>query len=194
MEAIASLAKRVTSRCQWQPVKCTVTPNNVVSVSKTNRPGLKARADLSERVCIDMANYYGTGRSNYFKVKSVESLQTALKGAPFEVLPSTGVPGEVCILARDDDGGGYWSYVIWAEEPDEEDREVDVPELIASHLEEGQVAVFVHAGAEKLRYLHGYSVAVHSDGRQVRVDLDDVYERASAEFGIPRERISHASY
>ncbi|WP_236746426.1 hypothetical protein [Mycobacteroides abscessus] len=97
-------------------------------------------------------------------------------------------------MARDDDGGGYWSYVIWAEEPDEEDREVDVPELIASHLEEGQVAVFVHAGAEKLRYLHGYSVAVHSDGRQVRVDLDDVYERASAEFGIPRERISHASY
>ncbi|SHV17465.1 Uncharacterised protein [Mycobacteroides abscessus subsp. abscessus] len=141
-----------------------------------------------------MANYYGAGRSNYFKVKSVEALQEALDGAPVEVLPSSDVPGEVCILATDDDGGGHWSHVIWAEKPDEEDREVDVPELIAEHLEEGQVAIFVHIGAEKLRYLCGYSLAVYSDGRKVRVDLDDVYARASAEFGVPSKQISQAVY
>lgn len=141
-----------------------------------------------------MANYFGAGRSNYFKVKSIDALCAALEGTPFEVMASTNVPGEVRIFARDDNETGSWSYVIWADEPDEEDTEIIVPDLIAEHLVDGQVAVFVHTGAESLRYLSGYSVAVHSDGRQVRIDLDDVYDRAAAEFDVPVKQISQASY
>lgn len=141
-----------------------------------------------------MANYYGAGRSNYFKVKSVEALRASLEGAPFEVHEVSDTPGKVCILARDDDGGGHLSYIFWDDESGEEDREIYLPDLIAEHLEEGQVAVFVHIGAEKLRYLSGYSVAVHSDGTQVQIDLNDVYERAATEFGVPREEIEVAAY
>ncbi|WP_457180719.1 hypothetical protein [Mycobacteroides abscessus] len=141
-----------------------------------------------------MANYYGVGRSNYFKVKSVEALRASLEGAPYEVLESSDTPGEVCILACDDDGAGHLSYVFWADEPGAEEREIYLPQLITDHLEEGQVAVFMHTGSEKIRYMSGYSVAVYSDGRQVQIDLDDVYERAATEFGVSREEISVAAY
>ncbi|SIH39396.1 Uncharacterised protein [Mycobacteroides abscessus subsp. abscessus] len=56
------------------------------------------------------------------------------------------------------------------------------------------MAVFMHTGAAMPEFLSGYSVAVHSDGRQVRVDLRDVYERAAAEFGIRIGQIPVVGY
>jgi hypothetical protein len=35
---------------------------------------------------------------------------------------------------------------------------------VAGHLVEGSVAVFIEVGAEKLRYLTGWAVAVNSSG------------------------------
>ena len=48
--------------------------------------------------------------------------------------------------------------------------------------------------AEKLRYITGYSVAVHSDGRQVCVDLDHIYVVVAALFGVSADAISRAAY
>ncbi|PBA68852.1 hypothetical protein [Mycobacterium avium] len=132
-----------------------------------------------------MANYYGTGRTNTFMVHDVEALRTALQRGDFEVVErASDRPGEVTIFAAGPDGDGNWSQWIYPDDGDAEPEELCVPALIAEHLQDGQVAVFVHAGSEKLRYVCGYSLAVHSDGRQLRIDIDDIYEKAAEEFGV----------
>ncbi|WP_084031259.1 hypothetical protein [Mycobacterium avium] len=138
-----------------------------------------------------MANYYGAGRTNAFAVKDVQALKDVLESHDFTVEETA--PGRVVILADDPDGGGYWSRWTY-DEVSGEDHELFVPDLIAEHLQDGQVAVFVHAGAEKLRYITGYSIAVHSDGRQVRIDLDDIYTDAAALFGVAQQSIPHACW
>lgn len=140
-----------------------------------------------------MGKYYGACRSNYFRVKSVEALRTCLSNAPYEVVESADAPGSVCLLARGFDGGGGYlrlKHIVWDDEPGAVEREIYIPALVAEHLVEGEVAVFMQTGAEQpMTYLIGYSVAVHSDGSLVRVDLNEVYERAAAEFGVPRWQI-----
>lgn len=145
-----------------------------------------------------MGKYYGACRTNSFRVKSVEALRASLSNAPFEVLEHAEVPGRVCILGRDFDGGGGYlrlRHIVWDDEPGAVEREIYVPALVAEHLVEGEVAVFMQTGAEQpVTYVNGYSVAVHSDGRMVRIDLDEVYERAEAEFGVPRWKIGPVGY
>lgn len=53
-------------------------------------------------------------------------------------------------------------------------------DIVARHLIDGDVAVFQEVGSEKMRYVGGVSVAVNSKGETVRVDLDDIYEKAKA--------------
>lgn len=137
-----------------------------------------------------MANYYGRGRTNVFAVKDVQALRTALECHDFEVEERS--PGCVAIFAADCDGTGDWSR--WIDCDDGEDGELFVPEMIAAHLQPGQVAVFVHVGSEKLRYVTGYSIAVHSDGRQVRLDLGDIITSAAEAFAMPAGSISTPSY
>lgn len=138
-----------------------------------------------------MANFYGTGRTNTFGVKSIPELKKALHPYDFTVIDRSDEnnPGMVCVLADDLDGEGGWGRY----DPDTDD-DFYVPDLIADHLRDGEVAVFVHVGAEKQRYVTGTAVAVHADGRQVRIGLEDIYSAAAAEFGIDRGNISDASY
>jgi hypothetical protein len=102
----------------------------------------------------------------------------------------------VSIFADDPDGGGYWSCWVYPEDDDAgaEEHELFVPDLVAEYLVDGQVAVFVHVGAEKQRYVTGYAVAVYSDGRQVRLDLDGIIEAAAAAFGVDAGSISLPVY
>ncbi len=134
-----------------------------------------------------MATYTGIGRTNTFAVKDVAALKEAV-GSLCTVVPenNTQGPGRVTLL---DNGGesGDWSLYDW--DADDEAGPIFVPDVIAEHLQDGQVAVFVHVGNERLRYLGGFSVAVHSDGRQVRVNLDGIYDLISTEFGVPAESI-----
>jgi hypothetical protein len=53
------------------------------------------------------------------------------------------------------------------------------------------VAVFVEVGAEKLRYLTGWSFAVSAKGERVEVSLDEIYQRANDTLG---GEITDASY
>jgi len=141
-----------------------------------------------------VADYYGKGRTNIFKVKDIDALTTALAGAEFivEARPDRGADA-VFIRVSDNDAAGSWSQLVYTDD-DAEPTELFVPAMIAEHLQDGQVAVFVHAGSEKLRYLSAYSIAVHADGRQVRVDLDDIYQRAADEFGVDVNEIDWAMY
>ncbi|WP_099020825.1 hypothetical protein [Mycolicibacterium palauense] len=141
-----------------------------------------------------MADYYGKGRTNVFKVKDIDALTTALAGADFivDTRPDRGADA-VFIRVSDDDASGSWGQLVYTDD-DAEPTQLSVPDMIAEHLQHDQVAVFVHVGSEKLRYLSAYSIAVHADGRQVRVDIDDIYQRAASEFGVTIGEIDWAMY
>lgn len=53
-----------------------------------------------------------------------------------------------------------------------------IPDLVAAHLVDGDVAVFLEVGAEKMRYLGGIAYAVNSQGESRTVSLEDIYEQA----------------
>ncbi|ORW08128.1 MULTISPECIES: hypothetical protein [Mycolicibacter] len=137
-----------------------------------------------------MATYTGVGRTNTFAVKDIAALQETV-GAEFTVIPEANAqgPGRVTLLANGGESGD-WSSYDWDSE--DCDLPIFVPDVIAEHLQDGEVAVFIHVGNEKLRYLGGFSVAVHSDGRQVRVNLDDIYDAIGPTFGVPPESVDKA--
>lgn len=130
-----------------------------------------------------------------FQVKDVAALRCALAGWPFlvEERPELGRSG-VCIYADDEDGSGHWSDWQVADEESGTETELWVPGMIGKHLVEGQVAVFVHAGAEARRYVQGYAVASDWRGRLVRVDLESVYGRAARRFGVDPVSIRRAVF
>lgn len=152
------------------------------------RPGPQPRHE-PEKGASHMATYTGFGRTNTFAVKDIPALQETV-GAHFSVVPESNAdgPGRVTLFDADDDTGD-WEHYNW----DDTESPIFAPDMIAEHLQDGQVAIFVHIGNEALRYLGGFSIAVHSDGRQIRMNLDDIYDRIGTEFGVSPESVTKAS-
>lgn len=134
-----------------------------------------------------MANWNGTARSNYFRVKDEEAFLQALE--PYEIGTWDGVsdPTKLAIYSNDGDTGDWACY-------DEDMNEIPIWEIVAPHLQDGQVAVFLSAGAEKMRYITGSAVAVTNKGEPVSIYLSEIYAKASRAFGVPMESITDASY
>jgi hypothetical protein len=121
-----------------------------------------------------MANYYGTWRSNYFKVKNEEEFLKWFEGVPDAELSGNNSRDGFCILqGQFGDGAGFPSSRI--NEETDEAEEFDMFEELAPYLKEGEVAIFMEAGAEKLRYVCGYAVAVKWDGKIKVISLDNIY-------------------
>jgi hypothetical protein len=144
-----------------------------------------------------MANYYGTFRSNYFKVKDAEAFKAWTKKAGCGVWENADATFGVYSDKHSEDGSipniqyldpdwnsdnppDGWT----AEELKEEYREFDFVLELSTHLKPGEVAVILETGAEKLRYLHGYAVAVDHTGEYATVNLSDIYDKAFAKFGV----------
>ena len=119
-----------------------------------------------------MANYGGFGRTNYFRVKDVEAFETAAE--PFGAVHRRD-DGLVTVLATNE-SGDFSSY------DDETDEERDLADILSDHLGDGEVAVLMSVGAEKLRYTEGWAVAVHSSGERVELSLNDIYAEAQETF------------
>lgn len=130
-----------------------------------------------------MANYYGSARSNRFRVKDVDAIVEAFGPYEVEVFVDDAAESIVTLLARDSDGAG-WPTFVYVEEPEdspddfEEYVEIDYPALIAPHLAEGSVAILFEAGAEKLRYLVGTAWAINAAGETRSISLDQMFETA----------------
>jgi hypothetical protein len=50
-------------------------------------------------------------------------------------------------------------------------------------LREGEVAILLELGHEKLRYLIGAATAIDSSGRRIDLTLAEIYTRAREAFG-----------
>ena len=118
-----------------------------------------------------MANYYSTARTNYFSVKNVDAFKKWLESfAGAELETGEGEDESKFCLLFDE---GMPSYK--EDENGEELEDFDFIQELAQHLADGEVAVYIEAGAEKMRYVNGYAIAVNNKGETENVNLDVIY-------------------
>ena len=146
-----------------------------------------------------MANWYGAARSNYFRVKDEEAFKkdmgelAGLDVAHRDAAPNNGATEhEATNLRRfaifDAYGEGWPTPTrdLFDEEGDRVgEEEIDLFDLVASHLADGEVAVFQEAGAEKQRYVTGFALAINPSGETITVDIDDIYDKVE-QAGWPK--------
>jgi hypothetical protein len=136
-----------------------------------------------------MANWYGSSRSNYFRVKDHDAFLTWAEGRGLGVFKNREDTGLFAIHGGESTDDGSWpSYDM------EHDTEIDLVAELAQHLPKGQVAVLMEVGAEKLRYLTGAAFAINSKGRVAELTLGDIYRKAARTFHIPESEITRAEY
>jgi len=121
-----------------------------------------------------MANYYASCRTNYFNVKDADAFKRAMNKIPGLDVQEDALG--FCILGDDPDGAGWPSW-IWSDS-EEDHVEVDLMAEVADHLDDGEVAIFMEAGAEKLRYIIGHAVAVNNKHEYRQINLNEIYKLA----------------
>jgi hypothetical protein len=132
-----------------------------------------------------MTTYESVGRTNYFAVRDVSALETLLSDSGIELVHEHG--GRRVALI---DGEG----TDWTLRDDDSDDETFLPDVIADHLTDGQVAVFQRVGREGMRYVVGEAIAVNATGERVVLGLDDIYAQAAKKFGVDPASINTAAY
>jgi len=136
-----------------------------------------------------MANYYASCRTNYFKVKDVNAFQADIESIPgIDVIVGS---ESICILGDDPDGAGWPAWIH--DEETGEDIEIDFFQEVAKHLADGEVAIFMEAGAEKLRYITGFALAINNKGEMETISLQNIYDLAKNLTDRP-EDIESAEY
>jgi len=135
-----------------------------------------------------MANFYGTSRTNYFRVNDLIAFTAWASALDAEIARKP--DGRVALLATSDEG----TFPTLRYTENDEYEEIDFIQELSAYLEPGEVAVLLEIGAEKLRYLHGHAVAIDSTGKRVDISIDDIYAKAAAEFHLPESEISVAEY
>ena len=136
-----------------------------------------------------MANWYGTSRSNYFRVKDKDAFLKWADGRGLGVFNNEENADLFAIYGGEGTDDGSWpSYDV------EGDTEIDLVAELAQHLLKGQIAVLMEIGAEKLRYLTGVAIAVNHKGRVVQLTLSDIYHKASRIFRVAENEITQATY
>lgn len=117
-----------------------------------------------------MATYFGTARTNYFHVKDKLAFDAFIENFyGIDVVTKDGdSTGFIALLFED--GPPSW-------DPDTED-EIDFMDELAPHLADGSVAIMMEAGAEKLRYVNGYAIAINNKGERKDISLNAIYDLA----------------
>lgn len=139
-----------------------------------------------------MANFYGNARSNYFEVKDVDAFEAAMAKLPDITVIAQG--GLVGIMVDNGDSGCFPS---WMYDPDGDidmdDEEIDIVEIVAEHLADGAVAIFMEVGAEKMRYISGWAEAINSKYQRKTISLDNIYDIAAG-LTTSAKAITRAEY
>jgi len=121
-----------------------------------------------------MADWYGSARSNYFGIKDEASYKIFCDRWNIVPIQDGKKWGFVCSL---DDKGGLPSYTSDENNDEEYDFDDFVDEL-SKQLKPSHVAIMMECGAEKLRYVTGFALAVNSNGTTKTVSLNDIYKKA----------------
>lgn len=163
-----------------------------------------------------MANYAANARTNFFRVKNVDSLKADLNRFGIEAASwGDSRNGAEFVIQEDSNNERHgaialFSYDSWPALDEDsvamrldlqiEDEAPDVPEeyesfhdLVAAHLVDGEVAILMEVGFEKMRYLGATAVALNAAGESRRVDLEDIYTLAQ-ELTTESYPVSRAEY
>ena len=124
-----------------------------------------------------MANYTASSRSNYFRVKDTEAFRKWADDLELKVEPND--DGMLMIWA--DCENGDWPDFRFNEETDDYDEIAFYGEL-AEHLVPGEIAILMEVGAEKLRYLCGYAVAIDHEGNMETVSINQIYDKVKTRW------------
>ena len=123
-----------------------------------------------------MATYYESARTNYFLVKDIEAFKNELE--VFKALKVVESKQDnkdyVCLLNENENGFPMDVY----DDILGEYVEIDWETIFAKHLQDDSVAIIMGAGAEKLRYIHGYAIAFNNKGETKMIHLTDIYKIA----------------
>jgi hypothetical protein len=123
-----------------------------------------------------MATYTSSARTNYFRVKDVNAFNKWIKqfsGLETIVQERQGTVG----ILFDDGVPTYRWGTIEGDEIDSE-VEIDFMEELALHLADEEVAVLQEVGAENLRFVNGYAIAVNNKGERRDISLENIYDLA----------------
>ena len=127
-----------------------------------------------------MANFYGTSRSNFVRVKDIDAAIKDLEPFGNQVHRHPSESDALMVSGNDDDG----SINTYGYDKDGEDVQLEWSEWCAEHLKEGQIMVFMPAGAEKLRYVSAWAEAYNHEGKCVSVNPDTAIDKLiEQEFG-----------
>lgn len=132
-----------------------------------------------------MANYCASARTNYFRVRSKGEFLTWT-----HTIPEISVEerdGRFAIFAETEYG---WPTERWNSDAGE-GTEFDLASELKAHLADGEAAIFMEVGNERLRYLNGFAFAIRSDGERLSLCLDDIYDLVKREWNIEP---TYASY
>jgi hypothetical protein len=123
-----------------------------------------------------MANWYGTCRSNYFRIKDEEAFLAMMNQFEVDIIRKDDKVGFVS-QTEFGDIPQYWPGDDFQEEP------ICILNCLAEHLAENSVCVVMEIGAEKARYLTGQAIAIAWTGEVTTVSINDIYKQAQEEFG-----------
>ena len=120
-----------------------------------------------------MANYYSSARTNYFRVKDVDAFNTWIKefenGYGVEVVSKE----DTFAILFDGESG-----VPNSREVDGDYDHLDFMDELSEHLADDEVAILHESGAEKLRYINGFAIAINNKAERRTISLDDIYTLA----------------
>jgi len=136
-----------------------------------------------------MANWIGSARTNYFRVKDVDAFKAWAQAASLAVFEEDGRFG---VYSEDEYGG--WPQIVFDDDTTDAHRDFDIANELAQHAAVGEIVVCLEAGAERLRYITGSAIAfkVTADGAdKISLALDDIYNLAASKWG---EEPSKAEY
>lgn len=122
-----------------------------------------------------MANYIPFARTNYFRVKDNDAFIKWLDEIPGLEYYQDGKG--FCILF--DEGIPFWFY----DDETGEERELLFMNELSAFLAEGEVAIAMEVGFEKLRYLTGVAIAVNDKGEELDVSINDIYKKVEKQWG-----------
>lgn len=127
-----------------------------------------------------MANYYGQTRTNYFAVKDPTLFIAEAEGWNVEVITKEVDGVTLYGLMDTDSNGAGLSWSRWGEDDagEEVEEERDWIAWLATHLQDGHVAVMLDIGSEKYRYFNANAWAVNSKGEVRTVGFANIYELA----------------
>jgi hypothetical protein len=136
-----------------------------------------------------MANWCGTSRSNYFRVKDEAAFREWAMSLNIGIFQNDQDAAMFAAHPGEHRGDGSWPSYDY-----EEREEIHFVNQLSAHLAEGQIAVLMAAGAENLHHITGDAVAVNPEGQVVNISLNDIYVKAARRFRMPRSSITFAEY